>query len=136
MPIPPSPFTSIPPGVGSSVAPPMMGNPAMGGPTGAGGPPGSPVPMPPGAGNMPDAEGQDIFQQVAKLLTGPEGPKWTMLLAGWGMGNAIDATKRFRSKPHRSNEEMQGQGYPVGTPGQTGMPNPQQMMAGLKPPTV
>lgn len=114
----------------------MVGNPAMGGPTGAGGPPGSPVPGAPPGLNQPDAEGVDIFQQVARLLTGPEGPKWTMLMAGWGMGNAIDATKRFRSKPHRSNEEMASQGYPVGTQGQTGMQSPQQMMAGLRPPGV
>lgn len=107
----------------------------MGGTTGAGGPPGSPVPMP-GGPNQPDAEGVDIFQQVARLLTGPEGPKWTMLLAGWGMGNAIDATKRFRSKPHRSNEEMAAQGYPVGQMGQTGMPSPQQLMASVRPPGV
>ena len=105
----------------------------MGGSPGAGGPPGSPV----GGGQLTpapdDAEGVDLFQKVAQLMMGPDSEKWTLLMAGWGMGNAIEATKRFRSKPHRANEELAQSGMPTGNPGQTGMPDLQQMIRQLGP---
>ena len=135
MPLPPSMFSGVPQFLQQGALPPPPGQPIAGGSPGAGGPPGSPALGPQGMTPAPDdAEGVDLFQKVAQLMSGPDSEKWTLLLAGWGMGNAIEATKRFRSKPHRGNDELAQQGFPVGNPGQTGMPDVAQMARQIQPP--
>lgn len=98
-------------------------------------PPSAQVPPPPGLapGNMPgqggpeDAmQGPDLFQKVAQYITDkPE--LWILLFAGMGMREALEKTGKFRSKPHRANEQLAAQGYDTGTSGQTGIPSSDQL---------
>jgi len=111
----------------------------MGGAPGAGGPPGSQVPGQMLGGG--DGQGDlDLFQRVSLLLMDPQtkqlNPAAVLLFAGMGLREALEKSGKFVSKPHRSNEELSQQGLPVGMPGQTGMPSPDQMMRSLQPPRI
>lgn len=147
MPLQASPFTPLPSFISQpaqsmqgSMTPPGM--PQMG-------PPGAQVPPPPGGpgGGLPSsnplenmaasgmggaAEEPDLFQRVASLMT--QNPMWVLLFAGMGMREALEKTGKYKSNPHRSNQENQAAGYDVGTPGQTGMPNEDQLAKQAMPP--
>lgn len=129
---------------------PMVGGPQMppgappGGPPGGGEPLGLPPGMadviPPQAPPMPQGDNEpDLFQKVTLLLMDPTtkkiNPEMLLLFAGMGLREALEKSGKFRSKPHRSNEELSTQGYDTGTAGQTGVPSPEQMQRSTAPPT-
>ena len=141
MPLAPSPFSSVPGFLNRGAMPPVMAGPPTGGAPGAGGPPGSQVPgLMSGAGADGDLSGPDLFQRVSLLLMDPQtkqlNPAAVLLFAGMGLREALEKSGKYTSKPHRSNEELSQQGVPVGMPGQTGMPSPDQMVRQLRPPSV
>jgi hypothetical protein len=74
----------------------------------------------------------DLFSRVAMLMI--HDPRWIQIMAGLGMGRALEKVGKFSSPPHRSNEELSAEGVPVGNPGQTGMPDAGQMAQKLRPP--
>lgn len=106
-------------------------------PPGQGGPPGGPQ-GPPGGGGLPSmnplenmdglqvgSEGgkPDPFEKLVQMLMSM--PQIFMpFLAGMGAVKAMDKA----NKQHRPNSELAAQGQDVGMPGQTGMPNEQQLM--------
>lgn len=157
MPLGPSPFSAVPMGIGR----PAMGMPPGGPPMGPpglmpgmppgmppGGPPGGAPPPPPPSGGgmgsmgaipsqppgngMPPGPESDLFDKIVGLLM--KNPQMLPILAGVGMGELAKKAGKFETKPHRSNEELAGQGMPVGNPGQTGMATPQEMGHALRPP--
>ena len=138
MPLAPSPFSSVPQFLNRPAMPiGLTGGPQI--------PPGQSVPMPggipagpptqppPGAGDGGPQE-PDIFEKVVRLLM--SNPMWMQIFAGMGMREALEKTGKFVSKPHRSNEELAGEGQNVGMPGQTGMPDMAQLMARLQPQSI
>ena len=136
MPLAPSPFSSVPGFLNRGATPPVSVGPPMGGSPGAGGPPGSQVPglMP---GSSSESSELDLFQRVSLLLMDPQtkqlNPAAVLLFAGMSLREALEKSGKYTSKPHRSNEELSQQGVPVGMPGQTGMPSPEQMIRQLRP---
>ena len=136
MPLAQSPFSSVPGFLNRGATPPVSVGPPMGGSPGAGGPPGSQVPglMP---GSSSESSELDLFQRVSLLLMDPQtkqlNPAAVLLFAGMGLREALEKSGKYTSKPHRSNEELSQQGVPVGMPGQTGMPSPEQMIRQLRP---
>src|SRR5712671_1076289 len=117
MPLAASPFSSVPQGISQPAMPPP-------GPGGAMAPPGGAQQPPGGAPGGPQEEmgkdGLDLFSRVAMLMI--HDPRWIQIMAGLGMGRALEKVGKFASPPHRSNEELSAEGIPTGNPGQTGMP--------------
>ena len=126
----------------TSNIPPGIARPAM--------PPGAPGVTPPGAGGGmqlsppldPNAMAQlgaqsaagmpDLFQRVAMLMI--QDPQWVYIMAGLGLGQALEKSGKYESKPHRSNEELAAGGMNVGNQGQAGFTSPEQMVRQLPPP--
>lgn len=150
------------PGGPQGLPPDLMAAMSGGGASGPGGPgagpggppPGAPPspPMQPGAGPYnvpapdpmaqdPNAEAEmDLFQRVTQLIMDPStkqmNPQMLLLFAGMGLREALEKSGKFVSKPHRSNQELQGMGIDTGMPGQTGMPNPQQLAQKAEAPSM
>lgn len=143
MPIPSSPYTSVPNGISFPAQPPMPG--MAGAMTGQ---PGvnpdvaagltNEISAPPGMGQPPQE--QDLFERVIKLLMDPQTKQLNvagvLLMAGMGLREALEKSGKYGvSKPHRSNEELATSGYNVGIPGQTGQPSPEQLSRQAAPPS-
>ena len=132
-----SPYTSVPNGISTPAMPPspqdaaaMMGSQGIVPPGAHMAPPGAP-----GPGDQLGAGGQgpsqlDLFQRVAFLIM-QNTQLWLPVFAGMGLARALEKSGKQDSNPHRSNEELAGQGIPVGNPGQTGIKDPAEMAKGL-----
>ena len=152
MPVPGSPYTSVPPGIsypattltpqGAAMALAQM--PGNVTPPGAQMSPsmGDPLSVDPLAGvqQSPGQEEMDLFQRVVLMLMNPQtqqlDPMKVLIFAGMGVSQALEKSGKFSSKPHRSNAELQASGMDDGIPGQTGLPDERQMAAQTAPPAA
>ncbi len=158
MPTLPSPFSAVPQFIQRPATPPQPGmqqgmppgqnpllaaiqamqsqpNPVTGAAPGGNAPslPGMPDGAPGGGPQGPETGEPDIVQRLVTLMMSH--PDWVKIFAGMGLRDALEKSGKFVSKPHRSNEELQGQGYPVGNPGQTGIAQPQDVIRNMMPQT-
>lgn len=126
MPGPVSMFNALPSFAGRPATPPGAMPPGMG-------QMGSTAGMPDVPGAAPEAREPDIIERLVLLMM--KNPQFYIpWMAGLGFQRLLEKSGKFVEKPHRSNTELAGQGYPSGQPGQTGLPSPDQMVKGLRPP--
>lgn len=152
MPIPGSPYTSVPPGLSYPATPltPQGATAALAQMSGNVTPPGAqmapsvgdPLSADPLAGLQQNSgqDEMDLFQRVVLMLMNPQtqqlDPMKVLIFAGMGVSQALEKSGKFSSKPHRSNAELQESGMNVGIPGQTGLPDERQMVAQTASPPV
>jgi len=140
MPIPGSPYTSIPSGISQpaqtmdpGMVASMLGQPQQNPDVAAG-----------LSNDLPNAPSkspeQDLFQRVVTLLMDPVTKQLNvvgiLLMAGMGLKEALEKSGKYGvAKPHRSNEELMAGGYNVGNPGQAALSSPEQLTRQISPPS-